>query len=84
MYKRNFILPIIGVALAIVMIVMVPTSSYQLSNGVSNPPHPNEVTDWLKTHPDSFACVHTNIQTGVSSQVSCKHPEAQVHGDPPR
>ncbi|MGI0101917.1 MAG: hypothetical protein ACREA7_04900 [Nitrosotalea sp.] len=40
---------------------------------------PGEVTKWLKAHPNFVGCVHTNLQTGVSSQVSCKHPEAQMH-----
>lgn len=54
------ILLVVVLSLAIGLIMIVP-ASYQISNDVNNPPNPEEVTNWLKTHPNFSGCVHTNL-----------------------
>lgn len=81
--KGHFVWSIISAALIVAVTILVPTTSYQISSITNNSPHPNEVTDWLKSHPNSFTCAYANIKAGISPEVSCMHPEAQVNGDPP-
>ena len=43
-------------------------------------PEPQPVKDWLVNHPNFTGCVHTDLKTGESKEVTCIHPELIPEG----
>ncbi|MGI0007763.1 MAG: hypothetical protein ACREAR_07195 [Nitrosotalea sp.] len=76
--KTKTITTIMG-ALAIGMILLSPTMMFPDISATTSQPMPAEVTTWLNSHPNYFGCVHTNLKTHVSKEVSCAHPELKPH-----
>lgn len=57
---------------------MATTHVYAQTN--SSGPEPQPVKDWLANHPNFTGCVHTDLKTGESKEVSCIHPELSPMG----
>lgn len=43
-------------------------------------PEPQPVKDWLANHPNFTGCVHTDLKTGESKEVTCIHPDLTPGG----
>ena len=67
----------ISTILVLVIFVMLSTSVFAQPNdsGIEPP-----VKDWLATHPNFTGCVHTDLKTGESREITCIHPELSPSG----
>lgn len=68
--------------LSTIMVLVISTMSTTNIFAQTNDsgPEPQPVKDWLATHPNFTGCVHTDLKTGESKEVSCIHPELSPMG----
>lgn len=57
----------------VLVFVMLATDVFAQTN--DSGPEPQPVKDWLATHPNFTGCVHTDLKTGESKEITCIHPE---------
>lgn len=59
--------------LVLIISTMAITNVFAQTN--DSGPEPQPVKDWLANHPNFTGCVHTDLKTGESKEVTCIHPE---------
>src|SRR5574340_1693435 len=64
--------------IVLVISTMATTNVYAQTN--SSGPEPQPVKDWLANHPNFTGCVHTDLKTGESREITCIHPELSPMG----
>lgn len=69
-------------ALVIGLVMLSPTTIIPNVNAVVDGPEPSEVAEWLADHPHFFGCVHSDLKTHISKEVTCLHPELKPAGNP--
>jgi len=80
--NKNKTVTAIMTSLMIGLVMLSPTTIIPNVNALTDGPEPNEVAEWRASHPNFFGCVHTDLKTHISKEVTCLHPELKPSGSP--
>jgi hypothetical protein len=70
----------IVISTIMILVISTITTTNVFAQTNESGPEPQPVKDWLATHLNFTGCVHTDLKTGISKEITCFHPELTPGG----